>query len=258
MTSIVLDNVSQRLPLHGAEARSLRRAIARTAVGGRFEKGASGAMEIAALSDISLCIADGERVGLVGLNGAGKSTLLRVLAGIYQPTRGRVSVSGRVVPLMDTFMGIVSDSTGRENIRNRGYLLGMTPREVDQKSEEIIAFSELGAFIDLPVRTYSAGMYTRLAFAISTAVECDILLVDEGIGAGDARFLEKAGRRIEEIFRRAGILVLASHSEEIIRRTCNRVILLDHGSVRYDGPTDPAFENYHRLLGEPSEELVQG
>src|SRR5262249_10715165 len=173
---------------------------------------------------------------------AGKTTMLRVMAGIYEPVSGAVSVDGHVAPLFDVALGIDPDSSGYENIRLRGLYLGLSRSEIKAKTDEIAEFTELGAFLSLPLRTYSLGMRARLAFAISTCIEPEILLLDEVVGAGDAAFIAKARQRLEALVARAGILVLASHSDSLVRQFCNKAILLDQGSVVATGPISEVME----------------
>ena len=186
---------------------------------------------VRAIDGLDLEIRHGDRVGLMGHNGSGKSTLLRVLSGIYKPTAGRIEIEGRVGALLDPGAGMDMEATGYENIYLRGHLLGMSTREINTKLDDIANFSELGDFLSLPMKTYSAGMAARLAFAISTAPETDILLVDEGIGAGDAEFQKKAEERIEKLFEETSIVLIASHSEELLARFCNRRIRMEHGQL---------------------------
>lgn len=188
------------------------------------------------MRDISIGIVHGERVALVGHNGAGKTTLLRVLAGIYVPQAGRVAVSGKIAPLFDIGLGMDGEASGYDNIRLRGLYLGLTRRQIESRIDEIADFSELGGFLDMPIRTYSAGMQTRLAFAICTCVDPDVLLLDEGILAGDAAFMEKAQARLAAFVARAGILVLASHSDGLLASLCTRALRLEHGRLVSDGP----------------------
>jgi ABC-type polysaccharide/polyol phosphate transport system ATPase subunit len=192
-------------------------------------------------------IEEGDFVGLVGHNGAGKSTLLRVLAGIYEPGQGTVAVDGRISPLFTSSPGMDIDDTGHENIFTCGLLLGMSREEIERKYADIENFSELGEYLDLPVRTYSSGMVLRLGFAIATAIEPEILLLDEGIGAGDTRFTARAADRIHSLVKRSRIMVLASHTGDLIRQLCNRVVLLHHGRVAKDGPVDEVLEYYREL-----------
>ena len=173
--------------------------------------------------------------------------MLRVLAGIYQPSHGSISIEGRVSPLFATSPGLAVDDTGYENIVTCGLLLGMTRDEIERKLPEIEAFTELSDYLALPVRTYSSGMLVRLGFAIATAIDPEILLLDEGLGAGDARFATRAAKRVKALIERSSIMVLASHSDELIRQMCKRAILLDRGRVVADGPTEEVFEIYARL-----------
>ena len=200
-----------------------------------------------ALDNVSLTINHGDQLGILGHNGAGKSTLLRVLAGIYQPSQGSISIDGRVSPLFSTSPGLVADDTGYENIVTCGLLLGMTRDEIERKLPEIEAFTELSDYLALPVRTYSSGMLVRLGFAIATAIDPEILLLDEGLGAGDARFATRAANRVKALIERSSIMVLASHSDELIRQMCKRAILLDRGQVIADGPTEEVLEIYARM-----------
>lgn len=236
MSSIRLDRVSVQFPLYGGSARSLRNRIVSSATGGRIGSDARSRTCIEALRDIDIRIAHGERVALVGHNGAGKTTLLRVLAGIYVPQAGRVAVSGKVAPLFDIGLGMDGEASGYDNIRLRGLYLGLSRREIECRIDEIAAFSELGGFLDMPIRTYSAGMQTRLSFAICTSVDPEVLLLDEGILAGDAAFMEKAQARLAAFVARAGILVLASHSDSLLASLCSRALRLEHGRLVADGP----------------------
>lgn len=202
------------------------------------------ARTVRALKDLSLTIKSGERVGIIGHNGAGKSTLLKVLAGIYPPQRGRVTIEGHVCPLFEFVTGFEMEATGWENIRTRALLLGMSPKEIDQKIDGIAAFSSLGEFLDIPVRHYSSGMFVRLAFATSTAVDPQILLLDEVMAAGDAAFIESARQRMNELMLRASVVVFASHSLDVLPSFCDRTILLRQGRIVADGPTPEVVRLY--------------
>ena len=184
---------------------------------------------------MNFTLSEGDRLGLMGHNGSGKSTLLRVLAGVYEPTSGYLDVRGRIASLLDISVGMDPEASGIENIYLRGLLLGLGKEEIRQKIEEIVDFSELGDFIDLPVRTYSSGMSMRLAFSIATCVEADILLMDEWLSVGDADFVKKAEERLKSLVRKTPILVMASHSPEVIREVCTRVIRLEGGRVALEG-----------------------
>jgi len=205
---------------------------------------------VRALQNVSLKLGHGDRLGILGHNGAGKSTLLRVMAGVYVPTTGRVIIDGSVSPLFNSSPGLDIDDTGYENILTCGMLLGMTREEVTRKTPEIAAFTELGDYLNLPVRAYSTGMVTRLGFAIATAIDPEILLLDEGLAAGDARFAEHANRRIDALVERSSILVLASHSEALIRARCNRAMLLDGGRNVVLGGVDDVIEVYRQRIAQ--------
>ncbi len=246
MSSIHLEKVSVQFPLYGGAARSLRNRVVSSATGGRIGSDARARTCVQALSQVSLKIEHGERVALVGHNGAGKTTLLRVLAGIYAPQTGRVVVHGKLAPLFDVGLGMDGEATGYDNIRLRGLYLGLTRREIESRIDEIADFTELGGFLDMPIRTYSAGMQARLAFAICTSVDPDILLLDEGIGTGDAAFMAKADARLARFVARAGILVLASHSDGLLSRLCSRALRLDQGRLVDDGPLDEVTRRYQQ------------
>lgn len=228
--SITLDHASVSFPIYGAGAFSLKKTLAASVTGGRFGK-ETGVTVVQALRDINLQLHSGDRLGLIGHNGAGKSTLLRMLAGVYDPSSGRMTSEGTVASLIDPSLGIEPDATGLENITLRGLVMGLSKREIDRKTPEICEFSGLGEYIHMPVRTYSTGMMMRLAFSISTSVRADILLMDEWLSVGDAEFTEKAERRMREVVSHSGILVLASHSTQLIISECTRVLHLHHGSV---------------------------
>jgi ABC-type polysaccharide/polyol phosphate transport system ATPase subunit len=214
------------------------------ALASRFRPRREGVRIIKALQSISLTIRAGERVGIIGPNGAGKSTLLKTMARIYPPQRGSVVVEGHVCPLFEFATGFEMDANGWENIRTRALLLGMSWGEIDQKIREIAEFSQLGEFLDIPVRCYSSGMLLRLAFATSTAVDPQILLLDEVMAAGDASFIERAKTRMNKLMERASIVVFASHSLEVLPSFCDRTILLDSGRIVADGPTREIIRQY--------------
>jgi len=230
MASITLKDVSVNFPIYGAGAASFKKTLAASVTGGRFGK-ETGVAVVQALSGINLELKSGDRLGLIGHNGAGKSTLLRTLAGIYEPSSGQFSRVGSVASLIDPSLGIEPDATGLENIMLRGLVMGMSKKQVDHVLPEISEFSGLGDYLAMPVRTYSTGMMMRLAFSISTSVKADILLMDEWLSVGDAEFTEKAEKRMQDMVAGSGILILASHSPDLIAKECNRVVRLEHGRL---------------------------
>jgi lipopolysaccharide transport system ATP-binding protein len=239
MTHLHLDDVTLDYPVLSQSSRKLSRQLIRMATGGQLDRSESGRVTVRALSEVTAHLEVGDRVGLVGHNGSGKTTLLRVLGGIYRPTSGRISSHGVVGSLLDISLGMSPDATGRENIYLRGAFQGLTRREVDAVMPGIIEFSELGDFIELPMRTYSAGMLLRLAFSVSTVLSPDILLMDEWLAVGDEAFQSKAEERLHEVVSRTGILVIASHSANLISSQCNRVLFMEHGRLVADGsPAD--------------------
>jgi ABC-type polysaccharide/polyol phosphate transport system ATPase subunit len=245
-------------PIYDVTSRSLKQLLmvrpianvfrSASHVGGSIATGAGGTVVVRAINDMSFEIAQGDRVGLVGHNGAGKTTLLRTMAGIYEPTGGVLETVGQVMPLFNLMEGMMPDATGREFIRIRGVLLGLAPKDLNRLEEDVLDFCELGSYIDMPVRTYSAGMLVRLAFALSTTESPEILLFDELIGAGDARFVTKAQERLKSFVERTSIVVVASHSRAILSQWCNRLFLLEHGKLIADGPVEDVLKEYDRRV----------
>jgi ABC-type polysaccharide/polyol phosphate transport system ATPase subunit len=231
MAHISIENLTVEFVIFGANSRSLKNQLLSQATGGRVMAGARDVITVRAIDHLNLEVNDGDRIGLVGHNGSGKTTLLRVLAGIYKPNGGAITIKGQLGALLDPTAGMDPESTGIENIYLRGYMMGMSRREIASKLDEIADFTELGNFLELPMRTYSAGMFARLAFAVSTAAHHDILLIDEGMSAGDAAFQKKAQQRIENLFDRTAIVILASHSEALISEFCTRRVQMDHGAL---------------------------
>jgi ABC-type polysaccharide/polyol phosphate transport system ATPase subunit len=229
-----------------ADSRSIRKTLLKQAgaITGRFGLDQRDRLYVRALQDLTFELRDGDRLGLIGRNGAGKSTLLRVLAGAYAPSRGNINIEGRVVPLLNVGVGIRDDSTGYENIRICGLLLGMSRGEIDDKTEEIAAFTELGPYLSMPLYTYSAGMRIRLSFAIATAAPADILLIDEIVGAGDAGFIKKAEARLNSLIQQSRIVVLATHSDAMIQRDCTKAMWLDEGKIKGLGDVREVVANY--------------
>ncbi|MDP3173634.1 MAG: ABC transporter ATP-binding protein [Phenylobacterium sp.] len=227
--SISARGLSLRFPVYGVDAKSLKKHLARVTVGGRLGSSTAGATEVTALTNVSFELKAGDRLGLIGHNGSGKTTLLRALSGAYEPDEGQIEVCGRIAALLDLNLGIDPSATGLDNIRLRGRIAGLTTREIEDRLEEIAAFTGLGPFLAMPLKTYSAGMQARLAFATATAVEADVLLMDEWIAVGDADFQKLAHKRLLKLVERAGILVLASHDLDLLRLYCNKVMRMEGG-----------------------------
>jgi ABC-type polysaccharide/polyol phosphate transport system ATPase subunit len=200
--------------------------------------------EFWALRDVSFTLGRGERLGIIGANGAGKSTLLRLMARIYTPTSGTLSVRGNVAPLIEMGAGFNPELSGTDNILLNGAMLGFTRREMQAKVEGIYDFTGLREFAELPLKYYSSGMYTRLAFGIATEVEPEILLIDESLGAGDAAFLDKARGRILNLLDRSNVVVIVSHDLGILRELCTRGLWLRRGQIAGDGPIDEIIDRY--------------
>lgn len=242
---LVVDHINVDFPIYGAQ-RSLRKALFERATGGIISSDARNASRtvVKALNDVSFELHEGDRLGLVGHNGAGKSTLLRTLAGVYQPVSGKILVDGVVTPLFDALPGIDYEDTGYENIRTAGMLFGLGPDRINQLITNVEEFSELGEFMGLPVRTYSTGMVTRLGFAFATSIDPGILLLDEGIGAGDARFADRAAERMASFLERSRIVIIASHSDQLIRSMCNKAALMHTGRVVAFGNVETVIEEY--------------
>jgi lipopolysaccharide transport system ATP-binding protein len=240
---IEITGVSIDFPLYHASARSLKKMVFRT-VAGRMASDAKQRVVVQALRDISFTLQSGDRLGLIGTNGAGKTTLLRCLAGIYEPGQGRVSVRGSLNALLDPNLGMNPELTGRENIMLRGLYNGLSRAAIRQLEEDVQDFAELGDFMDLPVRIFSSGMVVRLGFALATAIRPQVLLMDEWFLAGDANFMDKARVRLEDMVRGAEILVLSTHNTDVIMSWCNRVLWMDQGRIRDDGPPQEVLARY--------------
>jgi ABC-type polysaccharide/polyol phosphate transport system ATPase subunit len=240
MARIELDGVSLTFQVRKQRGLTLKEFLLR----GMFLQSKNPVMEVRALHDLSLQIGQGERVGIIGHNGAGKSTLLRLLAGIYMPTAGRLVVRGRLSALFDIALGFEGEATGWENIAYRSYLQGETPASVRAKKMAIAEFSELGEFLNMPVRYYSAGMLVRLAFSIATSIEPEILLVDEVLSVGDLAFQNKARERMRHMMAKAHLMVMVSHDLDAIEKTCTRALWLHHGQVARTGPCAEVIAAY--------------
>jgi ABC-type polysaccharide/polyol phosphate transport system ATPase subunit len=252
VASVKFDHVGIEFPIYSAHGRSFKRSVLQYTTGGRIGLSAKHRVVVSAINDVSLVAEHGEHIGLIGHNGAGKSTLLRAVAGVYEPVLGTISVCGRVGSLIDLTLGMDMEASGYENIRIRCLLLGLEPEEIDAHIDDIAEVSELGDFLAMPVRTYSSGMMLRLAFAISTSITPDILLMDEWIGAGDASFVKKAQARLQSLLGRTGILFIASHAEDIVKNNCTRAIWLDHGAIRADGRPEDVWCEYQAWSNQAS------
>ncbi|SEB82998.1 lipopolysaccharide transport system ATP-binding protein [Nitratireductor aquibiodomus] len=229
MASIIVDNLTLTYRLR--QKLTLAPRDKRVPTGGRIGKNGR-SRHVTALDSVSFELGSGDRLGLIGSNGAGKTTLLKVLYGIYQPTAGSVRVEGQVDALFNISLGFRREATGRRNILLRGLINGWTIGEIEERMDDIIEFSELGEFIDLPFKSYSQGMAARLAFSIATSMEPEILLMDEWIGAGDQGFQEKARERMAALAEKASIIVLASHNHSLLKNTCNKFLELNHGKAK--------------------------
>jgi lipopolysaccharide transport system ATP-binding protein len=231
MASIVAENVVVDYPVYGTAHRSLKTSVLRAATGGAFASDGGDGIVVRALDGITFSFKEGDRVGLLGHNGSGKSTLLRVVAGAYEPVRGRMEVRGDIVSMLSIQLGIDYEASGYENTFLLGAVMGQSRQRMRERVDDIRGFSELGEFFYLPVRTYSSGMVMRLAFAVATSMPADIVLMDEWLSVGDQGFAQKAQARLAALLDSAKILLLASHSEELIRRNCNWVLRLEHGKM---------------------------
>ncbi|WP_197319408.1 ABC transporter ATP-binding protein [Saccharomonospora sp. NB11] len=233
MISIDVENAYVDFPIFDAKTRSLKKRVLGK-VGGKIGT-ESRVPIIEALQDINLSLKSGDRVALVGHNGAGKSTLLRLLSGIYEPTRGAARVRGRVAPVFDLGVGMDQEISGYENILIRGLYLGMSRKEMEKRIDDIAEFTELGDYLSMPLRTYSTGMRVRLALGVVTSIDPEILLLDEGIGAVDAAFLNKARDRLVDLVNRSGLLVFASHQDDLLLELCTSAIWMDEGRMKMQG-----------------------
>jgi lipopolysaccharide transport system ATP-binding protein len=231
MTHVIAEDLTVEFPIYGLNNRSLKNTFFRAATGGVLHRDGSQRVVIRALYKISFSFKKGDRVGILGHNGSGKSTLLRVIAGAYEPTQGSISVQGTIASMLSISIGMDAESTGYENIYQRGIIMGLRPSEINALTASIAKFSELGDYLHMPLRTYSSGMSMRLAFAISTSVPADIILMDEWMSVGDASFSEKAEERLLAIIKSSNLLFLASHDENLVRKHCNVIMNLDHGEV---------------------------
>jgi ABC-type polysaccharide/polyol phosphate transport system ATPase subunit len=240
---IVLDHASRAFSIRADRGGTLKELL--------LGRRGAGPAPIQALDDVSLRVPPGQTVGIVGRNGAGKSSTLKVLAGIVPLDSGSVAIGGRIVSLLELAAGFGRDFSGRENILLGGALYGLSKAQIEERIDSIIAFSELGDFIDVPVKTYSSGMYVRLGFAIAAHLDADALLIDEVLAVGDEAFQRKCEAQIAGQVAAGATLVLVSHDADLIERTCERVVVLDGGKVVFDGPAGDGMAYYHRQMGTP-------
>ena len=245
MASIILHDVNVDFPVYTSRSRGLLNTLFRYAKQEQRRVEASGlrSVKIHALRNLRLSLKDGDRIGLIGRNGAGKTTLLRVLSGIYEPTSGHIQIDGKTSSLTDIMLGMDMDASGYDNIILRCIIMGLSHTEAQALLPEVAAFTELGDYLELPVRAYSQGMLLRLAFAVSTAITPDILLMDEMIGTGDAQFVSKAQARIKKLIGSASILILASHNEKLLKEFCNKGLLLHEGRIIFYGDIDACLDH---------------
>jgi ABC-2 type transport system ATP-binding protein/lipopolysaccharide transport system ATP-binding protein len=243
MATVTATDISIDIPIYDVASTSLRNVLIGRAVGGRFGK-VGGTVVINALKNVTFDAREGDRIGLVGRNGSGKTTLLRVLADIYPPTRGSLHVDGRVSPMLDASLGMTADATGLENVRICGVLWGLSPAQIEASLDDVAEFTELGEYLQVPVRAYSAGMLLRLAFAIATLREPDVLLLDEVIAVGDASFYNKAFQRLQRMISKSRIMFVASHVNAKVQELCNKALWLHQGELVAFGPVDEVLKDY--------------
>ncbi len=236
--SLEVQGVTLDYAVYSTRAQSLRNAVLNAAVGGRLLKTAQDVAVVRALSNVSFKLREGDRLALVGHNGSGKTSMLKVLAGVYEPNQGRVDVVGKLISMISMSIGLDGEASGIQNIRNLAMMQMISSKEIDRRLPSIVEFSDLGAFIHMPFRTYSAGMMARLVFAVATSLSADVIVMDEWIGAGDASFQEKAAARVSSFVDQASIVVLATHDPGLVHKVCNRVCELEAGQVAFLGTTE--------------------
>lgn len=252
MGRIVLNGVGLDIPVYGAGTRHIRAALLEMLTGRRSKSSDHQVLEVRTLDRISLEISSGDRVALIGHNGAGKTTLLRVMAGIFEPTSGSIMREGRIQTIFDVASGMEEEATGRENILIRARYMGASAKQARDRVDDVVDFAELGTFIDLPIRTYSAGMRLRLAFGIATTFEADVLLLDEILGVGDAAFAAKSQQRMTDIISRAGAVVIATHAMSLSDAVARRGILMHGGRVIGDGDYQQITGMYLKIANRPA------
>lgn len=248
MAKILLNDIGLNFRIRQARRITLKEYVVRRL----YRESVNPVIEVKALNGINLELHDGDRLGIIGHNGAGKSTLLKLMAGIYPPTSGQRLVQGTISSLFDITLGFEGDASGWDNIRYRGYLQGETPKSISKKLQEIADFSELGKFLDMPVRYYSAGMMIRLAFSIASSIAPEILLIDEVLAAGDLSFQIKARQRMEDLMSQARLMVLISHDLGSLPSLCSNAIWMDHGHIRRHGPAAEVIAEYQQSVNNPA------
>lgn len=251
MASIALEDVGVHFLMAQAKSQQLVASLKALDLGGVFKQ-AHGKTGVTALENITLSLKDGDKLAVIGHNGAGKTTLLRVLSTILPPTSGRVRIVGSISALMSIHLGLDPLATGNENIKYRSRFMGHGEQEIEARFQEIADFTELGDYLNLPLKTYSSGMKLRLAFAIATAFQPEVLILDEWLSAGDANFRNKAAERLDSLIQATGVVVIASHNNDLLARVCNRGVVLQHGRIVFEGSVQDAIENGKRVSrGEP-------
>jgi ABC-type polysaccharide/polyol phosphate transport system ATPase subunit len=245
MSSINLNNVSLEFPIYNAQSFSLKHSLLKAATGGMLKK-SKNVVHVTSLKNITFSLEHGDRLGLIGHNGAGKSSLLKLLAGIYTPTTGDIQVVGATSTLFDVLLGTHDDMTGRENLYISSLLRGKSLQEAKESLDRMGEFTELGDYLSVPMRTYSSGMKLRIGFAVATEGTPDILLIDEIFGTGDQNFVSKSVKRLTSLIERSGILVFSTHSEDLLRQLCNKVMILEHGEIKAMGPTEETLAFYRQ------------
>ena len=252
--AIVVDNVSKRFRLVTIpKAASFKETIVKMDFLKRKKREER---YVDAVRHVSFSVPRGSTLGLIGRNGSGKTTLMRLLAGVYKPDAGSITIKGEIAPLLSLGVGFHPDMTGRENVKINGLVLGLSPKEIEARYDEIVAFSELSEFIDVPVRTYSSGMYMRLAFSIAISVDPDVLLLDEILSVGDESFAEKCLTRMRQFKRQGKTIVLVTHDPSTLTAWCDTAVWMDRGALRMHGPAADVIDAYHRELHAPAEQPV--
>lgn len=244
MNFFKLNNVCVDIPVYNVNSRSIKKTLIKSLGQNKIVQDQSGIQMVQALKNINIDLNSGDRLGLIGPNGAGKSTLLRVLSGVYSPTSGSISSKGKVSSLIDLTLGMDVEASGIENIYIQGELFEISKKTIDKNIDDIINFSELKEFIEMPIRTYSSGMIFRLGFSVLTFLQPEILIMDEWIAVGDNNFSKKVNERLKFILEKTKVFVIASHSKDLILDVCNRVVWIENGTIRLDGPPKKICELY--------------